>query len=153
MMDDVRTAKAPVHLWIVGLLALLWNGFGCYDYLMTRMRNLEYFRSMAPQSDPEAMLAWVDGFPLYAQFGWGLGVWMGLLGSVLLLMRKSWAVPVLGLSLLGAVLGLGYQIFLAPPPPPPMDEGAMAFMPWVIILVAAALFYYAQRQKRAGILH
>jgi len=68
-------------------------------------------------------------------------------------MRKSWAVPVLGLSLLGAVLGLGYQIFLAPPPPPPMDEGAMAFMPWVIILVAAALFYYAQRQKRAGILH
>ena len=78
---------------------------------------------------------------------------MGLLESVLLLMRKSWAVPVLGLSLLGAVMGLGYQIFLAPPPPPPMDEGAMAFMPWVIILVAAALFYYAQRQKRAGVLH
>ena len=72
---------------------------------MTRMRNLDYFRSMAPDSDPEAMLAWVDGFPFYAQFGWGLGVWMGLLGSVLLLMRNRWAVPVLGLSLLGAVLG------------------------------------------------
>ena len=79
-MDDVQTAKAPVHLWIVGLLALLWNGFGCYDYLMTRMRNLDYFRSMAPDSDPEAMLAWVDAFPIYAQFGWGLGVWMGLAG-------------------------------------------------------------------------
>ena len=151
-MDDVRTAKAPTHLWIVGLLSFLWNGFGCYDYLMTRMRNLEYFRSMAPEVDPNAMLAWVDGFPIYAQFGWGLGVWMGLASAILLLMRNRWAVPASALSLLGAVLGLGYQIFLAPPPPPPMDSGAMAAMPWVIILVAAALYYYAHRQKQAGVL-
>jgi len=154
IMDNVQTTKAPVHLWIAGLLSLAWNGFGCYDYLMTRMRNEDYFRSMAPDIDPQAMLAWVDSFPFYAQFGWGLGVWMGLLGSILLLMRHRWAVPALALSLLGAVLGLGYQIFLAPPPPPPppMDEGAMAFMPWVIIIVAAALYYYAHRQKQAGVL-
>ena len=151
-MNDGYAAKAPVHLWIVGLLALLWNGFGCYDYLMTRMRNLDYFTSMAPEVDANAMLAWVDGFPLYAQFGWGLGVWMGLLGSLLLLMRNRWAVPAMTLSLFGAVLGLGYQIFLAPPPPPPMDSGAMAAMPWVIILVAAGLYYYSHRQKQAGVL-
>ena len=152
-MDDVQTAKAPMHLWIVGLLALIWNGFGCYDYLMTRMRNLDYFRSMAPDTDPEAMLAWVDAFPTYAQFGWGLGVWMGLIGSILLLMRHRWAVPVLALSLVGAVLGLGYQIFLAPPPPPPMGGSAMAMlMPWVIIIVAAALFFYARAQRAKGVL-
>jgi hypothetical protein len=119
---------------------------------MTRMRNLEYFRSMAPDVDPNAMLAWVDGFPIYAQFGWGLGVWMGLIGSVLLLMRHRWAVPALGLSFLGAVLGLGYQIFMAPPPPPPMDQAGMAMMPWVIIIIAAALYYYAHRQQKAGVL-
>jgi hypothetical protein len=151
-MDDVQTGRTPIHLWIVGLLALLWNGFGCTDYLMTRMRNLDYFRSMAPDADPEAMLAWVDAFPLYAQFGWGLGVWMGLIAAALLLIRNRWAVPALGLSLLGAVVGLGYQIFLAPPPPPPMDEGAMAIMPWVIIAVAALLYYYAYRQRANGVL-
>jgi hypothetical protein len=151
-MDDVQTAKAPMHLWIVGALALLWNGFGCYDYLMTRMRNEDYFRSMAPDVDPQAMLAWVDSFPFYAQFGWGLGVWMGLAGSILLLMRHRWAVPVLALSLLGAVLGLGYQILAAPPAPPPMNEGPMTMMPWVIILIAAGLYYYAHRQKQAGLL-
>jgi len=150
IMDDVRAAKAPVHLWIVGLLSLLWNGFGCYDYLMTRMRNEEYFTSMG--TDPQTMLAWVDAFPFYAQFGWGLGVWMGLAGSILLLMRHRWAVPAMGLSLLGAVVGLGYQIFLAPPAPPPMNEGAMAFMPWVIIVVAALLYFYALRQRKAGVL-
>src|SRR5512139_3481943 len=151
-MQDAQIAKPPVHLWIVGLLGLLWNGFGCYDYLMTRMRNLDYFRSMMADVDPEAVLAWIDSFSIYAQFGWGLGVWMGFLGSLLLLMRNRWAVPILGLSLLGAVLGLGYQIFLAPPPPPPMDSGAMAAMPWVIIGVAAVLYYYAHRQKQAGVL-
>jgi len=151
-MEDVQTAKAPVHLWIVGLLSLLWNGFGCYDYLMTRLRNEEYFTSMAPGVDPKAMLAWVDGFPLYAQFGWGLGVWMGLAGSILLLMRHRWAVPAMGLSLLGSIVGLGYQIFLAPPAPPPMNEAGMAFMPWVIIGVAALLYYYALRQRKSGVL-
>jgi hypothetical protein len=152
-MDDGQSAKAPIHLWIVGLLALIWNGFGCYDYLMTRMRNEDYFRSMMPDVDPQAVLAWVDSFPIYAQFGWGLGVWMGLAGAVLLLMRHRWAVPALGLSFLGAVVGLGYQIFMAAPAPDPsMTEGAMALMPWVIIGVAAALYYYAHRQKQSGVL-
>ena len=153
-MNEAQAGRTPVHLWIVGVLALIWNAFGCYDYLMTRMRNLDYFRSMAPDTDPEAMLAWVDAFPIYAQFGWGLGVWMGLIGSILLLMRHRWVVPVFALSLVGAVLGLGYQIFLATPPPPPMGGSAMAMlMPWVIIIIAAALLYYAHRQKQAGVLH
>lgn len=152
-MNDVQAAKAPVHLWVVGVLSLLWNSFGCYDYLMTRMRNLEYFRSMAPDVDPEAMLAWVDAFPIYAQFGWGLGVWGGLVASILLLMRHRWAVPAFGLSLLGALLGLGYQIVAAPPPPAPsMNEGFMAYMAYVIIAIAAGLYYYAHRQKQAGVL-
>lgn len=150
-MDGVGTGKTPVHIWIVGGLALLWNGFGCYDYLMTRMRNLDYFRSMAPDVDPEAMLAWVDAFPIYAQFGWGLGVWMGLIGSILLLMRHRWAVPVLGVSLLGAVLGIGYQL-MNPPDWPGMDQGMNAVMPYVIIAVAIGLFLYARSLASKGII-
>ena len=154
-MENTETMTGrttPLHLWIVGGLGLLWNGFGAYDYLMTRMRNEEYFASMAPGVDPAAMLAWVDSFPVYAQFGWGLGVWMGVVGSILLLMRHRWAVPALLLSLVGAVIGLGYQILLAEPAPPPMNEGAMTIMPWVIILVALALFLYARSQRMKGVL-
>jgi hypothetical protein len=77
---------------------------------------------------------------------------MGLIGSVLLLMSHRWAVPALGLSLLGAIVGLGYQIFLAPPAPAPMNEGAGALMPWVIIAIAAVLYYYAHRQRANGVL-
>ena len=151
IMEDVQTAKAPVHLWIVGLLSLLWNGFGCYDYLMTRMRNEDYFRSMAPDSDPQAMLAWVDGFPIYAQIGWGLGVWMGLLGSILLLMRNRWSVPAYGISLIGAIIGLGYQM-MNPPNWPGMGSGMSAIMPIVIIVVAIGLFLYARAMSNRGVL-
>ena len=148
-MDDVQAAKAPVHLWIVGVFSLIWNAWGCTDYIMTRMRSTEWLSQGG--ADPQVMLAWIDSFPIYAQFGWGLGVWMGLIGSVLLLMRHRWAVPAYALSLLGAVVGLGYQI-MASPAPAPMNEGFFAVLPYVIILVAAALYYYAHRQKRAGVL-
>ena len=150
-MQDGGRARAPVHIWIVGILALLWNAIGCYDYLMTRMRNTDYLASMMPEVDPNAMLAWVDAFPIWAQLGWGLGVWAGLLGSLLLLIRSRWAELTLGLSLVGAVLGLGYQI-VAAPPIPGATGGMMEVMPYVIIAIALGLFLYARAMRAKGVL-
>jgi hypothetical protein len=150
-MATSAQARTPVHLWIVGVLSLLWGGFGAYDYLMTRMRNTDYIASAMPGVDPNAALAWVDGFPLYAQIGWGLGVWMGLAGAVLLLMRHRWSVWAYGLSFVGAILGLGYQIALAPPLPG-AEGPMMTVMPYVIIAVALALFLYARAMERKGVL-
>ena len=143
--------RTPIHLWIVGGLSTLWSAFGCYDYVMTRMRNTDYLASMMPGVDPQATLAWIDAFPLYAQFGWGLGVWGGLIGSILLLLRNRWSVLAFGLSLLGALLGLGYQIAAAPPLAGAEDM-MFKVMPYVIILVAAALFLYARMQEKKGVL-
>jgi hypothetical protein len=41
-MQQVVSMRTPVHLWIVGILSLLWNAMGCFDYVMTRMRNTDY---------------------------------------------------------------------------------------------------------------
>ena len=151
MATAVESRAAPVHLWIVGILSLLWSGFGCFDYVKTRMRDTDYLASMMPTVDPNALLAWIDAFPLWAQIGWGLGVWMGLIGSVLLLVRNRNAVPFFALSLLGAILGLGYQAVAAPPLAG--AEGPMVtIMPWVIIGVAVALFLYARAQRASGVL-
>lgn len=150
MATTVET-RTPVHLWIVGIVSLLWSCFGAYDYLMTRIRNTDYLASAMPGADPNAILAWVDSFPLYAQIGWGLGVWMGLAASILLLVRHRWAVPAFGLSLVGAVLGLGYQIVAAPPVPGP-ESTMMKVMPYVIIAVALGLFLYARALQQKGVL-
>lgn len=150
-MATASETRAPVHLWIVGILSLLWSCFGAYDYTMTRMRNTDYIASAMPGVDPNAALAWVDSMPLYAQVGWGLGVWLGLLGSVLLLLRNRWAVWSYGISLVGAILSLGYQIALAPPLPG-AEGPMMKIMPYVIILVCLVLFLYARAMERKGVL-
>ncbi|HYC95848.1 MAG TPA: hypothetical protein VEB39_09155 [Sphingomicrobium sp.] len=147
-MDDVQTAKAPVHLWIVGLLSLLWNGFGCLNYLMSRTHNVEYMRKMAPQIDPAAAFAYGDSMPILQAFGWGLGVWCALLGSLLLLIRSRHALLAFALSLIGALVAFGYQFFVNPPPAGMDDK----IVPLVVILIAAGLFFYAHRQKQAGVL-
>jgi hypothetical protein len=143
--------KSPVHLWIVGGIATLWNGFGCYDYFMTRTRGAEYIESMMPALDGEAMMAYINSFPMWAAFGWGLGVWAGLAGSILLLMRHRWAYVVLGLSLLGAVIGIGYQI-ANPAGIIEISQGANAAMPYIIIAVALGLFLYARSMRAKGVL-
>jgi len=142
------TTRTPWHLWVVGGLTLLWNAFGGYDYTMTRLRNVEYLGTLG---DPNVMLGYIDAMPLYAQVGWGLGVWGSLTGSVLLLLRSSHAVTAFAVSLLGAVLSLGGQ-YLGPPPPPEMTQGAMKYMPLLIIALVALQLWYAARQRAAGVL-
>ena len=149
-MNQAQIGKAPVHLWIVGLLSLLWNAMGCTDYYMIRTRNIEWI-SQTPNIAPQAMLAWVDSLPIWAQIGWGLSVWMGLAGSILLLLRRSLAVPAYALSLVGAVAGL-LNPLVGSPPPESLTQGFMGYMPIVIFVIAAALLYYSHRQKQAGVL-
>jgi len=148
MQDTVQT-RAPTHLWIVGILSLLWNCFGGYDYTMSRMRNLDYLASMG--GDPNTMLAYIDSMPIWVAFGWGLGVWAALLGSILLLMRSRYAVHAFGASLVGMALSFGGQ-YLGPPQPPEMTAGAMKYMPLLIIALGLLQFYYARRQRVNGVL-
>lgn len=43
------TDKAPLHLWVVGVLALVWNLIGAMDYVMTQMRNENYMSAFTPE--------------------------------------------------------------------------------------------------------
>lgn len=138
--------RTPVHLWIVGILALLWNGYGCYDYVMTTTGD-EAFLSQFPAE----WVAYWQGLPAWTTGAWALGVWGGLIGAVLLLMRSRYSVWAFALSLLGAVVGLGYQMFAAEMPAG-MTEGVMAAIPWVIILIAVFLLWYSWSMDKKGVL-
>jgi hypothetical protein len=151
-MQQAVSARTPAHLWIVGILSFLWNCFGAYDYTMTKTQGAKYIATTMPGVDANAALAWIESMPIYAQAGWAMGVWLGLLGSVLLLMRSRWAVWSFGLSLLGALLSIGYQLALAPPMPGAAPSGAMKLVPFVILLVALALLLYGRAMEKRGLL-
>ena len=56
-MATTAESRTPVHVWIVGILSLLWSCFGSYDYTMTRMRNMDYIAASMPGVDPNAAIA------------------------------------------------------------------------------------------------
>ena len=137
----------PLHLWIVGILGLLWNGGGAYDYLMVRTGNADYLAQM-----PAEVEAMRDAMPLWAGTGWGLGVWMSILGSLLLLLRSRLATPAFGLSLLGLAItavwtyGAGREMA-----PEVMEPGSLGFSIAIVVLLVAQMLY-ARAMTARGIL-
>ena len=138
--------RTPVHLWIVGVLATLWNAFGCFDYLMTQTRNEAY---LAHFTDPQRV--YFESFPVWMEVVWAVGVWGGLIGSLLLLARSRWAVVAFGLSLLGLAGGTTYQYILSSPPPEMSTPGMIA-MNVAIWVVCIGLFVYAREMRSRGVL-
>lgn len=145
-MQEAVSARTPAHLWIVGIVSLLWNAFGCVDYTMTNLKNPAWMANMTADQ-----IAYMDSLPHWLTAFSAIGVWGGLAGSILLLMRSRYSVWAFALSLVGAVVGLGYQIFMTQRPES-MAQGGMSIIPWAIIGFAAFLFWYAWNAEKKGVL-
>ncbi len=140
------SARTPVHLWIVGVLATAWNGFGALDYTMTQTRNAAWMAQMTPDQ-----VAWLDNASMIAHASWAFGVWGGLAGSLLLLARSRHAVTAFAASLLGLAVNTIYQLS-SPMPSGHMDSTAMLAFHALIWGTAIALLVYAVRMRRRGVL-
>ncbi len=138
--------RTPSHLWIVGALATLWNAFGCFDYLMTQTSNAQYLSKF---TDPQR--AYFESFPIWMEAVWALGVWGGMSGSLLLLLRIRLAGAAFAVSRAGLAGSTGYQYVLSAPPAD-MMTGAMIGMNLAIWAIAIGLLVYASRMRRRGVL-
>ena len=147
MATSAGKTRAPTHLWLVGILTLLWNGFGCYDYIMSQTRNVEYLSMMGG----EDAVAYYSSFPTWAVAFWAIGVWGALAGSIALLLRSRWAEPLFGLSLVGLFVGTAYQFGLSNPPES-LKTAAMYWMTAIIWAAAIASFIYAKAMRARFIL-
>ena len=145
----IETVKTPWHLWLVGVLSLLWNGFGAFDFIQATTRGEAYMRAAGFD---DAMVAYYEAMPGWMYVPWTLGVWGAVIGSVMLLLRRRWAVPAFGLSLLGALISLIYGKLMAPPPPAPTEMAATGWMPIAILLIATLHFGYASNMRKRGVL-
>ena len=140
-----QATRTPVHLWIVGVVSLLWNCVGAFDYLASQLK-IEFYMS---QFSPE-LLDYFYNFPAWAVAAWAVGVWGALFGSVALLLRKSWVVWLFGASILGLAVNSVYTYWLSNGLDL-MGDGAAIFT-GVIWVVALLLFFYARAMARRGVL-
>lgn len=139
------SGATPVHLWIVGILALLWNSFGAFDYLATQLELDFYMKAFS-----EEQLAYFYGFPSWAVAAWAFGVWGAVAGSVGLLLRKKWAMWAFAVSLVGMAVSSIHTMLLTDGVKL-MGPGAVV-MTLVIWAIAVFLLVYAWTMAKRGVL-
>ena len=135
----------PRHVWIIGVLALLWNAMGAFDYLMTQTHNESYMANFTPEQ-----LEFFYGFPTWLVALWAIAVWGGVLGAILLLMRRKLAVMVFLVSFIAMVLTSIHNFFLSNGMEV-MGGAAIGFSA-VIFLIALGLWLYSRAMQARGVL-
>lgn len=134
--------KTPWHLWVVGILTLLWNAVGCWSYTSTQLGMLEGYGM------PREAIEYVTEFPAWADALWALGVWGALAGSILILLRSRHAVTAMLVALVGLVGTTIYQRVLTELPADMAGIG----LPVAIWATTLFLTWYAFRMKAVGVL-
>jgi hypothetical protein len=134
--------QTPWHLWLVGGLALVWNGSGVLLWGGTTFTPDTFLTDL-----PTDHRAYVNSLPLWSTLTWGLGVLGGASGSILLLLRHRMAVPAFALSLFGAAANT--MVYATNTPPAGFfNPGLTVF----INLFALFQLWYAHDLKRRRML-
>ena len=142
----------PWHLWLIGILSLLWNSYGGYDYYMTQTENAEYLR---PMTEPygvavEDALAYFASYPIWLEVLWALGVWTSVAGAVLMLLRSKFAYYAFIISLIGLIGAFGWST--ANPQPGLTDTPVAYGMTGLVCVLIILQIIYCRRMTQRGVL-
>lgn len=139
------TQRTPIHLWVVGIVALIWNLGGALDYAATQFRIESYMSKFTAEQ-----LEYFYGFPAWMDAAWAIAVWASLLGAIALLLRKSWAIGLFGAAIAGLFVSTMYNFVLMNGATIMGDEGVTFTL--VIWVIAVLLFVYARAMDKKGVL-
>lgn len=140
------TIKTPWHLWLVGIVGTLWSAMGALDFVMTQTHNEAYMSAFTQEQ-----LDFFYGFPLWLIAAWGIAVWGGVIGSILLLLKKRSAVLTFLISLLAMVITTIQNYVLSNGMEIMGDAFSLVFT-LVIFLASLGLYLYAKKMQSKGII-
>lgn len=140
--DTGMKTETPWHVWVVGVLALLWNAGGAFDYVMTQTKNAGYTASFS-----DAQWAFFDTMPLWAEAAWTVAIWTSVIGSALILFRSKYAEPVFLASLIAMTISFFHNIVLSNALELMPGAGYLVFT-GLIFVIAIGLYVYARWMTR-----
>lgn len=136
-------SKVPVWFWAASIAALLFEMLGCFFYLVEVKMTATEIASLP--LDQRAML---EARPSWFYAAFAVAVWVGLVGAIGLLLRKAWAVPLLLVSLLFAILQFS-SIVIVPEMRAVTPSDALA-VPIVVIICCYGIWQLAKLARRRG---
>lgn len=137
------TSKPKAGYWIIAIIALIWNAMGVMAYL-----GQAYMTDEAKQLLPEAERALYDNVPAWATAAFAIAVFGGLLGSLMLIIKKKIAKIFFVLSLIGIVVQMFYNFFLSNTIEV-YGPGGM-IMPIMIIIIGVYLIMFTKKATVNG---
>ena len=142
-MSEQSTNKLPTSFYIISGAALVWNLLGVMAYVMQVTMTQEAMTAL-----PEAERMLLENAPVWATSAFAIAVNGGALGCLLLLLRQTWAFPVLVASLVGVLLQMYHSFFIADSIEV-YGPGGM-IMPAMILVIAVFLVWYSKDAKEKG---
>jgi len=143
-MSDELNGRPTTNFWVISGAALVWNLIGLLFYVSEVTATPE---AMA-EGFSQAQIDFLIGKPVWATAAFAIAVNAGVLGSLFLLLRKAWAVPMFVLSLVGVLvqdvhafgLANGLEVW-----------GTNALiLPAIVLIISIALLLYSHSTKKRG---
>jgi hypothetical protein len=139
---DFVDSKPPMTFWLISGAALIWNLFGLMVYYMQVSATPE---QLAAGYSPE-QVAMIESTPVWATSAFAVAVTTGVLGSLMLLFRKSLALPFFVVSLVAVliqnvhsyVLNDAYAVFGMTP----------VYIQATIVVIGIFLIFYSMSAKK-----
>lgn len=135
-------AKAPWHLWVAGVAALLWYASGTYTIFMAQAGMLEGI------SAEEA--AYYAAQPRWFVVVTHVALLSALAGSILLLLRNSKAVRAFALSLAAIVITQLYDLAMGTSRS--LASSGALIVNGLILMLAVLVLLYVLRLRKEGVL-
>lgn len=145
-MNPATNAPTPMTHWLISGAGLIWNLFGLSVYVQTV--------SMTPEDLAAAFSAeqvrYIEAIPVWATSANAIAVTFGVLACILLLLRRSLAMPAFLVSLAALIVQDVHSFVL---------NNATAvfgmypiYVQGTVLVVAIALLFYARGATKKGIL-
>ena len=144
-MSDEFNNKPTTAYWVIVGLFLGWNLLGLFMYYGQSTATPE---SLAEAKWSAEQIAFAMAEPIWAHSAYAIAVNAGVLGAILLLLRKAWAVPLFVLSLIGALLqDLDAYILRGA-----LDlfEAVWLVIPITVLVICVFGIWYANQAKAKG---
>lgn len=140
----MNTHSIPSWFKVVTILTILWNGLGALSYILQSFTTEAMLQSTYNDAQVEAFLT----KPAWATAAYALAVWFGLVGSILLRLRKGLSIIFLLVSFAG-VLGHSFYMFFY------LDAielfgPSVIYMPIFVLIVSIYLLVLFFQAKNKG---
>jgi len=145
MVDISKRSAAPWHLWTIAVASVVWNGVGVWQWYQKVTGAPAYWSALTMEQ-----VFYLRSAPMWTDVAFGVAVWCGLLGALMLLLRRKLAFNAFVAGLIAMLAHAVYVLALSNGREV-IGTGGVVFT-LVVTLIFVIQIAYARWARRKGLI-